>query len=241
MSLLAAIKARCSKRAEEEGGRPIRTVAAAGGRITCALKQPAGFTLTEALATVIIVGLVTSILAGGIALASRQYTQSMANSEAQMLSSSLQKILDTELRFTQTIITPDNPKTKLECRVSGFASKHYKAQKKNGNTTEMEETSCLCTVVFGADGSASIQEPETPGQLAMASGFEVGDVYNPLLGSGAYNYGLQASIEDFTYNVPGKYFTLTLIISQGGGDDAPELAKETFTVKALNIKDVKQG
>lgn len=206
---------------------------AIGGRVERALKQRAGFTITEALATVVIVGIVTAILAGGIALATRQYTQSMSNSEAHMLCSSLQKVLDTELRFTNTINASASG-VSGEYRVTGFESKHYKAKDTSaGGAASYTATSVLCTVAEGENGTV-VQTPENPGQLAMASSIANDAVYNPFLGSGAYNYGLQACVKKLTYNQAGKYFSVVLEVTQGSGSNASVLAHEEFTVKALN-------
>lgn len=225
MRQIAAIRTRRCKQAGENRND------VAGGRAACARRQTgqtAGFTLTEALATVIIVGLVTSILAGGIALATRQYTQSMSNSEAQMLYSSLQKILDTELRFTGTIETDASGK------VIGFESKHYKAKKEGEDPIG---TSKLCSIPADSDGTIA-QDPSTPGQLGMASALGSGVVTNTFLGSGAYNYGLLASVHSLTYSKDRKCFTVNLVISQGSGSDALTLVDETFTVRALNVQNV---
>ena len=186
-----------------------------------------GFTITEALATVIIVGLVTAILAGGIGLATSQYTKSMRSSESQMLYSSLQKILDTELRFTKTYAADASG------NITGFESKHYKAKEiDQGGIAVKKETSALCTVPVGGDGKTA-NEPTTPGMLGMASAIGQGVVTNTFLGSGAYNYGLEACVKSLTYDAAGRCFKVRLAITQGS-DDANPLIDETFTVRALN-------
>ena len=68
----------------------------------------------------------------------------------------------------------------------------------------------------------------------MASAISNNAVYNPFLGSGAYNYGLQACVTKLTYNQTGKYFSVVLEITQGSGSEAKTLEREEFTVKALN-------
>lgn len=200
-------------------------------RCARALGQTAGFTLTEALTTVIIVGLVTSILAGGIGLASKQYVQQVSNSEAQMLYSSLQKILDTELRFVET----------FTCDASGnvtdFESKHYMAQGKGNDPNTMEATTKLSTLTRLPGDVMIPQIPSKPGQLAMATGYNTADaLYNLLLPSAAYSYGLQASVKEFTYNSASNYFTLRLVISRPDGEtaDGQVLIDKTFTVRPLN-------
>lgn len=213
---------------------------ARGAAAACvrALKQVAGFSLTEALTTVVIVGLVTTILAGGIGLATKQYTQQMSNAEAQMLYSSLQKILDTELRFVDEF-----KYDKTSGKVTSFESKHYMAQQSVSNPGTMEPTIYLCTIARMPGDVMVAQEPATPGQLAMASDYGLDKAYNPLLPSAAYNYGLQASVKTFTYNSTGNYFTLNLTISRPDGEtvDGQILVDETFTVRPLNYSQTSSG
>lgn len=211
-------------------GAVARACAVMRGRCARALGQTAGFTLTEALTTVIIVGLVTTILAGGIGLATRQYTQQMSNSEAQMLYSSLQKILDTELRFV------DNFTCDAHGNVTDFESKHYMAQ--GPDLANMKKTTKLSSLTRLPGDIMVPTNPGTPGQLAMATGYDdASELYNPLLPSAAYNYGLQASVKTFTYNKGKNYFTLRLVISRPDGEtrDGQILVAETFTVRPLNF------
>ena len=207
------------------------------GRCARVLGQTAGFTLTEALTTVIIVGLVTSILAGGIGLASKQYTQQVSSSEAQMLYSSLQKILDTELRFVEKF--EYDPAGK----VVSFESKHYMAQQSPSDPSVMERTTKLSTVTRLPGDVMLVREPSEPGQLAMASGLGTDMANNPLLPNAAYNYGLQASVKTFTYDKGKNFFTLRLVISRPDGetDDGQVLIDETFTVRPLNYSAVGTG
>lgn len=198
MSLLRRIK----QRIREGAGK---------GRRGRALRSECGFTLTEALATIIIVGLVTSILASGIALATRQYTLSMATSESQMLYSSLQRVIDTELRYTDKIYVENG-------EVVGFDSTHYYAK---GNTL----TPYLCAT----DDKNAVKEGGGYGRLAFASSRAEDALTNPLLGSGSYNYGLEVSVR-ITYTEP--YFTVELAISNDGGQTT--LVNESFSVRSMN-------
>lgn len=224
MSLLTSLHKRLKARGR--GAKRVTSAAAGPGRSRTPWGK-AGFTITEALATVVIVGLVTAILAGGIGLATSQYTKSMSNSEAQMLYSSLQKILDTELRFTKTYVADAGG------NVTGFESKHYKAKEiDQGGTAVAKETSALCTVPVGGDGKTA-NEPGTPGMLGMASALGQGAVTNTFLGSGAYNYGLKACVKSLTYESGSRCFKVRLAITQGS-DEASPLVDETFTVRALN-------
>lgn len=200
------------------------------GARPCSRERAAGFTLTEALTTLLIVGLVTTILAGGIGLATRQYAISMSSSEAQMLYSSLQKILDTELRYTKEI-TVDS-----DGNLVTFTSKHYKAKKSGGGLTD---TSKLCSVLDGPGSTIAYDPRTTPGQLGMASELnQENAAINTFLGSGAYNYGLQASVPLIKYDDEAEYFLVRLVISKGSGDDRKDLVAETFSVRALNLSSV---
>lgn len=210
-------------------GAVARACAVMRGRCARALEQSAGFTLTEALTTVIIVGLVTTILAGGIGLATEQYTQQMRNSEAQMLYSSLQKILDNELRVVEQFEYDEDG------NVTDFESKHYMAQ--GPDLANMKKTTKLSSLTRLPGDMMVPTNPSTPGQLAMATGYDnAGEFYNPLLPSAAYNYGLQASVKTFTYNSASNYFTLHLVISRPNGEtaDGQVLIDKTFTVRPLN-------
>lgn len=191
-----------------------------------------GFTISEALATVLIVGLVSIILAGGIALATRHYTQSMSASEGRMLYSSLQQILETELSYTSTYTYSSRSAENVDS-VTGFSSRHYKAKSEDASSGSVTPiaTENLCTLLEG-DAGVTIQSVGTPGRLAMCSAD--GKVTNPFLGAGAYNYGLQASISQITYNTATGFFTVRLVISQGSGGDAAVVVDEPFSVRGMN-------
>lgn len=233
MCLLTELHKRLAAR---KPGRPAASKASGRanvrtGRALARVRQSAGFTLTEALATVIIVGLVTTILAGGISLATSQYAKQMASSEAQMLYSSLQKIMDTELRFTKTIRIPDGETaaTGNELTVLGFESKHYVP---NNTGTGSVNISVLCTV--DAESEGATRQPSIPGQLAMATEIaSSGAVVSTFLGEGAYNYGLKARVKSLTYVKSGRYFVVDLAIVKS--PDNTVLAQGTFTVRALNL------
>lgn len=230
MSLLTELHKRLVAR---RSGRT--AVRGASGRLTAragsalgALKQSSGFTLTEVLATLIIVGLVTTILASGIGLATSQYAKSMSNSEAQILYSSLQKIMDTELRFTKTILVESDQD---RMAVKGFFSRHYVPN--SSDSGSQTDTFKLCTVA-GGTGSTGAQEPSTPGQLGMATKIDSGAVVSTFLGEGAYNYGLQAFVNSLIYVKSGRYFVVDLAITKNSDVGNP-LAQGVFTVHALNL------
>lgn len=187
------------------------------------VKAAAGFTLTEALATVIIVGLVTSMLASGIALAARQYTQSMAASQSQMLCSTLQQIIDTDLRYTSTVyLSDDNGDSTF--KVVGYSSKSFRAQ---GDVPT--------PFLRSLDDENKPCDISNYGQLALcASQNPTETVVSRILGTGSYNYGLRAKIVDFRYNSSERLFKVSLCV--GRPDSGDSLETQTFTVNALNIQ-----
>lgn len=231
MSLLNELHKRLgAKRAVARAARTAGARAAAAVPAPCTAPRSRcagrsrGFTITEALTTLIIVGLVTGILAGGVALATRQYAQSMSSSEAQMLYSSLQQILDTELRYAKTIVVSNEG-----AQLIGFHSKHYTAKTgtEGGNGAVL-----LCTTPGGV-GSTEANPPSTPGQLGLATKIGQGAVVNTFLGEGAYNYGLQVRVTSFEYRKDERLFKIGLAVSRG--EDSTTLAGGTFTVHALNV------
>lgn len=187
------------------------------------VRGAAGFTLTEALATVIIVGLVTSMLAGGIALAVRQYTQSMAASQSQMLCSTLQQIIDTDLRYTSTVYLSDSNEDGT-FKVVGYSSKSFRAQ---GDVPT--------PFLRSLDDENKPYDINNYGQLALcASQNPTETVVSRILGTGSYNYGLRAKIVDFRYNSNERLFKVSLCV--GRPDSGDPLETQTFTVNALNIQ-----
>lgn len=195
-------------------------------RVTAAMvrvRSAAGFTLTEALATVIIVGLVTSMLAGGIALAVRHYTQSMAASQSQMLCSTLQQIIDTDLRYTSTVYLSDSNEDGT-FKVVGYSSKSFRVQ---GDVAT--------PFLRSLDDENKPRDINSYGQLALcASQNPTETAVSRILGTGSYNYGLRAKIEDFRFDSSKRLFKLTLCVGRPS-DDKP-LETQTFTVNALNIQ-----
>lgn len=201
-------------------------------------RRQAGFTLSELLTTVIIVGLVTSLLATGATLAATQYTRSMALSESFMLYSTLEQVLDNELTYTQTVYGE-----KLgdgTYKVTGFDSKHYIAVDAPavsvtsagaaGGTSDPAGTRYLMMV--DDNGNAfGMGTADAYGQLALCS--SDGASVNRLLGKAAYNYNLVARIDGITYNPNSMLFSVSLKIAQSTDTSKP-LVSEVFTVRALN-------
>lgn len=184
------------------------------------LRCSAGFTLTEVLATVIILGLVTSLVATAVTVGVQQFTRSMAASESRMLFSSLQQDLKNDLGYTTTASA--NDKTGDEWNITGYKSINH--------GTETDKS--LYLKALDSNG-AEVPVPDGSvtgyGQLALCS--QDGKIKNRLLGKAAYNYGLAASVKKLTYNEGKKLYTVTLLIADGADNDS--LVDETFTIRAM--------
>lgn len=195
---------------------------AAAAELGQRLKVTAGFTLTEVLATVIILGLVTSGVAMAVTVGTQQFTQSMANSESRMLFSTLQQDMKNDLSYTSTLFSDETPSGDGVVAVTGYKSLHHG-----------DKNADLCLKALDDDGA--VVEPAVgsgdltySGQLALCS--MDGKVINRLLGKAAYNYGLTARVRSLTYDPKTKLFKVNLAIDSADG----VLVDETFSVKALN-------
>lgn len=174
------------------------------------VRSESGFTLTEVLATVIILGLVTAGMAMAVTVGVQQFNKSMALSEGQQLYSSISRLLEIDLRLAEAP------------RSSGPVSE-YKSQVHP--STEAVHLEAL-------DDDGNIMDPAGEdvtgyGQLALVS---QSDTYH-LLGKAAYNYGLRAKVKSLRYDKATSCYTVELII----GNPAQEnpVVDETFTVFSL--------
>lgn len=176
-----------------------------------------GFTLTEVLATVIVIGLVSAGLATAISTGTRQFTRSMALSESQQLFSSLRQDIDNDLRYSPQYLEGADSSD-----VVGYATLHHGDKTKSLFLKALDESGA---VVEASSGSVT-----GVGQLALCSADET--VKNRLLGSGAYNYGLAARVNSFKYDSDAGEYIINLEIRQTSLNES--LVNETFTVRALN-------
>lgn len=188
--------------------------------ITSQMRDTAAFTLTEVLATVIVVGLVSAGLATAVTVGARQFSNSMALSESQMLLAALEQDIENDLKYA-TILYSDEDSDVIVGYASGLhANEQGKALKlmaldDNGDVIEPDEEGYITGV----------------GQLALCSKDLV--VKNRLLGTGAYNYGLKARVEELKYDRSAKYFTLKVAVyaDSAGGSIA---RGEEISIKSLN-------
>lgn len=204
----------CRRLAQRKGANP--------AAFACRLKATAGFTLTEVLATVIILGLVASGVAMAVTVGSHQFTQSMANSESRMLFSTLQQDMKNDLSYTQTLFSDKTPSGDEVVYVTGYKSLHHGDKNDNLFLKALDSEGSI------AEPSGTSGELTSSGQLALCSAD--GKVKNRLLGKAAYNYGLTARVKSLTYDLKMKLFKVNLAIDSADG----VLVDETFSVKALN-------
>ena len=175
-------------------------------------RRRAGFTLTEMLATIIIVLLVSAGLVTTVGLALRQYNNSMRNSESQVLASTLKSIISSELEHTNV--------STMEIDASGnviaFESTDYALK---GSLSSF----------YAVDGDLS----ETSGYGQLFCGKKGDSTLGSLvIGSASYTRGLGMKLNSITYNSASKYFTVRFEV----GYDDTSLKTEEFSVRALNAK-----
>lgn len=187
-----------------------------------------GFTLTEVLATIIVVSLVSGGLATAVTVGSRQFTQSMALSESKILYSTLEQEMKNDLAYTKTFLSYDSG-VGHEYNVTGYASESHSSEKPLFLRALDESGSSVVAPATDEDGKGQ-QDVTGAGQLALCSSDNI-EVRNRLINPAAYNYGLKAKVISFKYYEDKKLFTVNLVIVNSQGD---YLAGSTFSVKALN-------
>ena len=147
--------------------------------------------LTEMLCAVLILVLVSGGMATAVSLAARQYQQSMRESEAQILCSTLETILRNELAYT------------TEIKLNGDKVKQFQSQ-----TYAIKDS--LSSIV--------IDDPDEHGYGRLLLGNDTKNM--DILGRGAYPHGLLVKIDEFTYDNLAHYFTVKLSVGCDGKDYA---------------------
>ena len=186
---------------------------------TRTLRSQDGFTLTEVLATVIIVGLVSMMMAGGIMLANKQFASSMAHSQAQQLYTTIAETIDSDLRYV------GNTTSDFAVDSDGV---HYKSEKHGDETLADNNYLYLRTL----DDKGNVQDMGLYGQLALCTKDET--TKNRLLGKGSYNNGLVVKINSLTYDKTIDCFVVKMSVAQKNDTANPIINAKEFTIKALN-------
>ena len=173
------------------------------------LRKKNGYSIAESLLALLIVVLLSTGIAAGIAFATRQYNASLSMSESKVLCSSLTNILRSELSTTRKITV--NAVGKV---VSIQPSPNYRTA--GVAETEAEKQSTLRALRNGVESSY--------GELMLGE--------QPLLPTAAYSsYELNASA-DVRYDDDPGIFEVTLTIYSSDG--SKELVSNTFEVIPLN-------
>lgn len=192
-----------------------------------------GFTLSETLMTVVLIGLITMAMAGGIATAKNVYQRISLRADAQTLLATTVSAVTEDLssvsscdalqssgssQQTVTLIQDDgNP---IESNAFFYAeSRGYRMQYRNG--TYGNEASGNGTSGNGASGGNTGTEAQKGIQVVPKDN-EGGSI--PLLPDKVQTRGLYAYIESLSVTKPqskgdGGYFTLKIQIKNGRKDD----------------------
>lgn len=143
------------------------------------LAQTRGYTLAEALVTVMLVAVVTAAMSTGIAFASREMTRSMELSEAVVLQSTLKNVITNELSVTSEATVADGEQVDGTHALVDFFSVNY---------GDAEGASSFAVVDDAGNASAAANGS---GQLAIVSGTKV----KKLISGASYTNGLSASLD----------------------------------------------
>ena len=160
-------------------------------RLKQKLKSGRGMSLTEMLCAVLVLVLVSGGMATAVSLAARQYQQSMRESEAQILCSTLETILRNELAYTTNI-------------------------KLNGKQVEQFQSQTYA--IKDSLSSIVIDDPDESGYGRLLLGNDTKNM--DILGRGAYPHGLLVKIDEFTYDNSTHCFTVKLSVGCDGKDYA---------------------
>lgn len=180
----------------------------------CRLGASEGFTLTEMLACVVLVGLVSLCLATGVQFASKSYDRSLALSEAQTLSSTLTCAVEDEVRFAQPVtVSHKKGEDTVEYVSSTFGAYQGKLEDLGGFDAIKAGGLVLDT---GQDGRLRVNGHE-------------------LLATSVYPKNTRACADTFTFDEATRTFAVKISIWRDVGSDSDTpLATTSFEVRPLN-------
>lgn len=185
------------------------------------LSQRNGFSLGELLAATIILLLASQVLAQGMAFATRMYNETLTDSHARQLCSTLTNAIETELRYTTSIRTDRTTETgKLISYFSptyGETSSSFCALDKEGNpVADSAEGGELAIQV--------IRNQETKEK-----------VWQRLISSASYSsYQLKANVSAAVYNADAGLFHITLSITDKNDKNLVTSEFDVIPVNKLN-------
>ena len=184
------------------------------------LKNKTGASLGEMMVTVLILVLASGILVTGITLAANNFEKTFANSQAQVLESTLRAAIENELRYTTHIwvdksFEDDADDGTKNVGFAGFFSKNFA-----DDYDKMSEFN-----VIDVDGN-----PQNHGMIAVGN--------KPVVSEKSYSHGLKAcfSVDNVVLtkegsNVKVSKLTCSLEIVNSKGKT---LAESTFAVMPIN-------
>ena len=179
------------------------------------LHSQRGYSLTEAIVTLMLVVLVTAAMSTGVAFAARQYSNSVQISQAKVLESTLKNVIENELQITRNDI-------ELGATVPGSLGTEYTLER-------------FYSVNYGLNDSLSRFETlggESYGEIVLASN----ESKLKILPSSTYPRDLGASVDVSCHFSPMSgspekyqldYFHVTLTVATREGT---ELIKDGFDV-----------
>ena len=170
-----------------------------------------GMTISELLIATIIILLVSAGMVTSIQQSAKYFNRSKIESESKTLCSSLEVLIENELRYTERI--------KKEGGVYSYQSQSH-AQKAS-----------LATISVATD-TANEYDGNLYGivVLSYSDGTEI-----KLLSEGMYTLGIQANVNIDSYDESTGIFKVNLFIVDKNGD---ELIKDTFYVENLSHTEI---
>lgn len=172
-----------------------------------------GYTLVEAVVTLLIVVMVTMCVATGVAFAQRQFDLSMAMSESKVLCSTLENAIRNEIRYANIVDARGG--------AVRFTSLNYADTSGEDPTWEL-----------GVERNG-IVVPGGYGEVVLHRTGADGEIVSELLPSTAYTRGMTAAVgTGVTADAEGrKAVEVTLSVYNGKGE---ELLSEEFSVLPEN-------
>lgn len=173
------------------------------------LRSTSGMSLGELLIAVLIMLLATSTVVSTIQLANKQYKNSMRNSEANLLYSTLSSIITGELSYaTEVYVYPDG-------EVRQFQGNDYQ---------ERDYLSSFAT----KDGQLVFANADSQNEDGVI------DEYRELISKSFYQNDLMAEVKKCEFNKQGQYFRVNLVISDESGSHTKTIINKTFDVRSIN-------
>ena len=211
------------------------------------INRSAGFTLTEMLATIAILIMVSGGLATGIGLGVKQYNKLMKRSEAQILLSTIQSAVSNELAYSDSPRLLNDVKSDNSGTTKSDSTEplHHVSTNPIAITTTSYRLKSTKYFSFFSKGDYG-DDLNTYGTTSGFGQIYLGentyndsdeDVNLPLLGRAAYSDGLAAKVTIDEFNPDKQYFTVTVQIADlsDSSDSKPDIiAEETFQVLRLN-------